>query len=62
MLLGAVLDVSSDLQLSDVLSRIVRSACDMVGAHYGALGVLRPDREGRQIGRASCRERVSVVV
>ncbi len=46
MLLGAVLDVSSDLQLSDVLSRIVRSACDMVGAHYGALGVLRPDREG----------------
>jgi len=46
LLLGAVLDVSSDLDLSEVLTRIVRSACAIVGAHYGALGVLRPDRQG----------------
>ncbi len=46
MLLGAVLDVSSDLDLHEVLTRIVRSACAMVGAHYGALGVLRPDHQG----------------
>jgi hypothetical protein len=33
LLLGAVLDVSSDLDLSEVLTRIVRSACAIVGAH-----------------------------
>lgn len=45
-LLNAVLAVGSGRELSEVLTRIVRSACDLVGAHYGALGVLRPDGEG----------------
>ena len=45
-LLNAVLAVGSGLDLSEVLTRIVRSACDLVGARYGALGVLRPDGEG----------------
>ncbi|MBK8469657.1 MAG: GAF domain-containing protein [Candidatus Phosphoribacter sp.] len=45
-LLGAVLDVGRGLQLPDVLTHIVRSACGLVGAHYGALGVLRPDGQG----------------
>ncbi len=45
-LLNAVLAVGSGLELSEVLTRIVRSACDLVGARYGALGVLRPDGEG----------------
>lgn len=39
-LLGAVLAVTADLELSDVLSRIVRSACELVHAQYGAMGVL----------------------
>jgi signal transduction histidine kinase len=37
--------VSSDLELSDVLSRIVQAACQLVDARYGALGVLGPDGE-----------------
>lgn len=45
-LLNAVLAVGSGLELSEVLTRIVRSACNLVGAHYGALGVLRPDGAG----------------
>ncbi|WP_152185427.1 GAF domain-containing sensor histidine kinase [Segeticoccus rhizosphaerae] len=44
-LLDAVLAVSSDLELPEVLTRIVESACSLVGARYGALGVLRPDGE-----------------
>ncbi len=44
-LLDAVLAVSSDLDLSQVLSRIVQSACDLVDARYGALGVLAPEGE-----------------
>ncbi|WP_406830709.1 GAF domain-containing protein [Pedococcus sp. KACC 23699] len=43
-LLDAVLAVSAGLDLSEVLTRIVRSACTLVGARYGALGVLAPDR------------------
>ncbi len=42
-LLDAVVAVGSDLELPEVLRRIVRSACTLVGARYGALGVLRPD-------------------
>jgi signal transduction histidine kinase len=37
-----VLNVSSDLEMQEVLTRIVRSACELVGAKYGALGVLDP--------------------
>lgn len=41
-LLDAVLNVSSDLEMRQVLTRIVRSACDLAKARYGALGVLDP--------------------
>ena len=44
-LLDAVLAVSADLDLSDVLARIVRCACELVDARYGALGVLGADGE-----------------
>ncbi|WP_020576611.1 GAF domain-containing protein [Actinopolymorpha alba] len=43
-LLDAVVSVASNLALPEVLQRIVRSACDLVGAQYGALGVIGPDR------------------
>jgi signal transduction histidine kinase len=42
-LLDAVVAVSSDLELRVVLSRIVTSACELVDAKYGALGVIGPD-------------------
>ena len=44
-LLDAVLAVSSDLELAEVLHRIVVAACDLVDATYGALGVLGPSGE-----------------
>src|SRR5919107_6107642 len=44
-LLDAVVAVSSDLDLPVVLSRIVSSACELVDAEYGALGVIGPDGE-----------------
>lgn len=44
-LLDAVVAVTADLELSDVLSRIVLAACELVDAKYGALGVLDRDRE-----------------
>jgi signal transduction histidine kinase len=37
--------VTADLELADVLTRIVHSACELVDAKYGALGVLGPDGE-----------------
>jgi signal transduction histidine kinase len=43
-LLDAVLPVASDLSLPVVLERIVASACGLVGARYGALGVLAEDQ------------------
>lgn len=43
-LLDAVVSVASDLELNDVLHRIVHSACNLVEAEYGALGVIGPDR------------------
>lgn len=42
-LLDAVLSIASDLSLSVVLRRIVESACELVDARYGALGVLGDD-------------------
>ena len=42
-LLDAVLDLAGDLELRDLLGRIVASARDLTGAGYGALGVLRPE-------------------
>src|SRR3954451_13158624 len=44
-LLDAVVAVSADLELSEVLGRIVQSACSLVDAKYGALGVLAPEGE-----------------
>ena len=44
-LLDAVMAVTADLELSDVLTRIVHSACELVDARYGALAVLSPDGE-----------------
>src|SRR5215217_1667631 len=44
-LLDAVVAVSSDLDLPVVLSHIVRAACQLVDARYGALGVIGPDGE-----------------
>ena len=44
-LLDAVMAISADLDLTDVLSRIVRCACELVDARYGALGVLGADGE-----------------
>lgn len=44
-LLEAVMAVTADLELADVLTRIVNSACELVDAKYGALGVLGPDGE-----------------
>ena len=46
-LLDAVVSITADLDLSDVLSRIVHAACELVDARYGALGVL--DRDGEQL-------------
>ncbi len=43
--MDAVTAISEDLELSEVLQRIVRSACALVNARYGALGVLGPDGE-----------------
>ncbi|MEH0935877.1 sensor histidine kinase [Micromonospora psammae] len=43
-LLDAVVGIGSDLDLRSTLQRIVRSACELVGARYGALGVIGPDR------------------
>ena len=42
-LLDAVVAVASDLSLPVVLHRIVESACTLVRARYGALGVIGPD-------------------
>ncbi|MBX6381518.1 MAG: SpoIIE family protein phosphatase [Microbispora sp.] len=44
-LLDAVLAINADLDLRKVLHTIVDSACGLVGARYGALGVL--NEEGR---------------
>ncbi|HEY5788165.1 MAG TPA: GAF domain-containing protein [Microlunatus sp.] len=41
-LLDAVLGLAGDLELRDLLARIVARARDLTGAAYGALGVLRP--------------------
>jgi GAF domain-containing protein len=41
-LLDAFLSVSSGLDLETTLRRIVETACDLVDARYGALGVLAP--------------------
>jgi signal transduction histidine kinase len=41
-LLRAVVGIGSDLDLHSTLQRIARAACQLVGAKYGALGVIGP--------------------
>ncbi|ADX73243.1 histidine kinase with GAF domain [Pseudarthrobacter phenanthrenivorans Sphe3] len=43
-LLAAVVALAEDLSLEAVLDRLVRSACGLVGAKYGAMGVIGEDR------------------
>lgn len=43
-LLRAVVTLAEDLSLEAVLDRLVRSACELVGARYGAMGVIGEDR------------------
>ena len=43
-LLSAVVEIGGDLDLPGVLQRIVETAVELVGATYGALGVLDPTR------------------
>lgn len=45
-LLDAVLAVTSDLELEATLGRVVDAACALVGAKYGALGVIDTEGEG----------------
>ncbi len=45
-LLDAVLMIGSDVELPDLLKHIVAEACSLVGARYGALGVLNTARTG----------------
>jgi signal transduction histidine kinase len=42
--MDAVLMIGSDVELPDLLSHIVSEACSLVGARYGALGVLNDAR------------------
>ncbi len=49
-LLQAVVNITGELELPTVLRRIVRPAMDLVGARYGAMGVL--DQEGRLLPSA----------
>jgi len=44
-LLGAVVSLTEDLSLEAVLDRVVQAACELVGARYGALGVIGNDQE-----------------
>ena len=44
-LIDAILLIETDANLSTLLSRIVETATKLVGARYGALGVLASDRE-----------------
>ena len=44
-LLSAVVALAEDLSLEAVLDRLVRSACELVGAKYGALGVIGEDQQ-----------------
>src|SRR5918998_1376737 len=43
-LLDAVVAIGADLDLRSTLERIVRAACRLAGARYGALGVIGSDR------------------
>ncbi|MHA7240344.1 sensor histidine kinase [Arthrobacter sp. TMS1-12-1] len=42
-LVGAFGAMAEDIDLNSVLERVVSAACELVGARYGALGVIGPD-------------------
>ncbi|WP_433731287.1 GAF domain-containing protein [Actinoplanes sp. CA-051413] len=44
-LLDAVVGIGTDLDLRSTLERIVKSACALAGARYGALGIIGADRQ-----------------
>ncbi|MFJ5956421.1 GAF domain-containing protein [Paenarthrobacter sp. NPDC092416] len=44
-LLSAVVSLAEDLSLEAVLDRVVKSACSLVDAKYGALGVIGEDQQ-----------------
>src|SRR5690349_7932717 len=48
-LLDAVVGIGADLDLNSTLDRIVTAACELVGAQYGALGVV--GRDGKRLVR-----------
>lgn len=48
-LLGAVLSLAEDLSLSAVLHGVAQSACELIGARYGALGVIGSDQQLSQL-------------
>jgi signal transduction histidine kinase len=48
-LLDAVVNVTSNLSLPDVLYRVVQSACELVGARYGLLCVLGADHTPAEV-------------
>lgn len=43
-LVSAVVSIAEDLSLEAVLNRVVESACTLLRARYGALGVIGPDQ------------------
>jgi signal transduction histidine kinase len=43
-LMGAVLMITADIELNELLGHFVEEACALVGARYGALGVLNESR------------------
>lgn len=45
-LMGAVLMITADVELADLLSHLVEEARSLVGARYAALGVLNETRTG----------------
>jgi signal transduction histidine kinase len=49
-LLDAVVALSADLSLPNVLRRIVEAAAEVSGARYGALGVIGPEQAGLEGG------------
>ncbi len=44
--MGAVLMITADVELADLLTHLVEEARSLVGAHYAALGVLNETRTG----------------
>jgi signal transduction histidine kinase len=61
-LMGAVLMITADVELADLLTHLVEEAKSLVGARYAALGVLNPTRTGLEqfitVGLSEAEERV----